>query len=160
MTSNNSNLPQDFAVCKIDNHEQLQNAHRLRIKVFVDEQGAPPESEIDAIDADCTHWMLLYLSTKQIIGTIRLVPISQDTCALGRLCLLKEYRGRGLAGLLIAEMEREAWAQQYSTIQVHAQTVRVPFYLRAGYQLLDLPEFIEDLIPHKHMTKTRTADIQ
>lgn len=138
---------------RVVTEEQLQRCHALRIAVFVGEQKAPLESEIDGIDGRCAHWILDVQG--DTVGAVRLVPLSATEGALGRLCVARAHRRKGLASLLVAAVETEARLRRYATVSLHAQTAAVGFYLKNGYQLLaHLGTFLEDGILHNHMLKT------
>ncbi|KAI8905891.1 acyl-CoA N-acyltransferase [Gorgonomyces haynaldii] len=135
----------------VKNQEDLAKAHQVRIRVFCDEQGCPVEVEIDDKDPICTHWLLM--DEHECVGTIRLVPISKEECALGRLAIDKQYRGKGLGRMLVEAMEEEAIKRGYKIISMHAQEPKIGFYKRFGYILKDTPVFMEDGLPHVEMFK-------
>jgi predicted GNAT family N-acyltransferase len=82
-----------------------------------------------------------------------MVPISNEECSLGRMCILKEYRGQGYANLLVRALETYAISQNINLVSLHAQKMAVPFYQRAGYVVTHSEEFLEEGIWHLHMEK-------
>ena len=151
MTINTKNR---YQIIPITTMIQLQQAHKIRIRVFVDEQHAPREGEIDAKDPTCTHWLAIDTTTTPFtpLGTIRLVPIDAKECALGRLCLDKPARGLGIGRLLVETMLQSAKEKRYTKVSMHAQTDKMGFYLKCGFiHLVELGDFMEDGIPHVYM---------
>jgi predicted GNAT family N-acyltransferase len=142
-----------YQVNLVTTKDQFAEAIKVRVEVFIDEQKCPPDTEPDEKDEICIHWLLISQSSDKPLGTIRLVPISETECALGRLCLAKEARGKGLGKLLVRTMEQAAIAKGYKTISLHAQCDKLGFYNACGYTKIDLPEFLEDGILHFHMVK-------
>ena len=66
----------------------------IRIRVFVIEQQIPWQWEFDDYDKIATH--ILVKDQDKIIGTGRLFPyLGNDDYKLGRIAVLKEYRGNG-----------------------------------------------------------------
>lgn len=130
-----------------DWHKDNAELRRIRERVFIDEQGVSPEQEWDSLDADAIH----FLATEDdfAMGTARLLP---DGC-IGRVAVLKEWRGLGVGERLmraaISEAERRGLHQQTLTAQVHAAR----FYERLGFRAVS-DEFIEAGIPHIDMLRT------
>jgi len=83
------------------NHKEICE---VRFKVFVDEQNVPEELEIDGLDDDATH--ILILLDDKAIGTGRILSDGH----IGRVAVLKQFRGKGV-GKLIMKMLIE-WAQE------------------------------------------------
>jgi predicted GNAT family N-acyltransferase len=148
-------LSQQFQVIKTTTKEEFDLAYQVRVDVFVHEQGIPVEEELDDQDSVSTHFLLYDTSIQpqKAIGTCRLVPSDTKECHLGRLCVLKEYRMKGLGVLLSEYFDQEARKQNYSTVAIHAQSYARHFYERLGYQQTDEPPFLEVGIEHIHMVK-------
>jgi predicted GNAT family N-acyltransferase len=148
-------LHEQFQVVKITTKEEFELAYQVRVKVFVHEQGIAVEEELDHLDPTCTHFLLYdaTISPSKPIGTCRLVPSDTKECHMGRLCILKEYRGKGLGALLSKHFDQEALKQNYSSVAIHAQSYAQEFYQRLGYAKTDTPPFLEVGIEHIHMIK-------
>ena len=71
------------AVMTADWAEHRFKLVQVRTAVFVDEQGVPPEIEMDSEDAGCHH--LLALLGEEAVGTARLLADGR----IGRLAVLK-----------------------------------------------------------------------
>ena len=127
---------------------QKDNAdiRRIREAVFIAEQSVPPELEWDAEDADALH----FLATEgdYAIGTARLLPDGE----IGRLSVLKDWRGLkvgdALLNAMIAEAEKRDLKEQKLSAQVHATA----FYERSGFTVVS-DEFLEAGLPHVDMVR-------
>ena len=116
----------------------------LRHRVFVDEQGVPEVLELDEFDATATHWMARIQDT--VVATARML----DSGVIGRMAVLKPYRGKGIGSALLTAMIKEAKARNYPLIQLGAQEHAIAFYKRAGFRVKG-PRFMDAGIAHQHM---------
>ena len=99
--------------------------------VFVAEQGFPPHEEFDLRDAESTHFGVW--AEGKIVGTARLFERQPGVGKLGRVALLREYRGRGWGRLLVARVLREADEAGLQEVVADAQADLVPFYSSLGF---------------------------
>ena len=60
---------------------------RIRMAVFVDEQGVTPEEEIDGIDDQCIHYIAM--QGDRPIATARIIPKS-SIAKIGRVAVVRE----------------------------------------------------------------------
>ena len=123
----------------------------IRTKVFVEEQGVPVELEWDGLDEHAYHVMALAADGTPI-GTGRLL---QDA-HIGRLAVVKEWRGQGVGGALLDILLVIANKMGYEEVRLHAQTRVLEFYLKRGFEPQG-EEFMEAGIPHLLMVRG-TAD--
>ena len=70
----------------------------IREKVFIEEQKVTPQLEWDGMDEEAIHF-LVYKDEKAI-GCARAIVI-ENYMQLGRMAVLKEYRGEGIGNNLI-----------------------------------------------------------
>jgi predicted GNAT family N-acyltransferase len=103
----------------------------LRTRVFVDEQGVPPEIEQDAEDATAVH-VLSRDVTGRVVATGRLV-LRGRTAVIGRMAADAGLRGQGHGSAVLAELHREAVRRGVTEVELHAQLRARRFYERAGY---------------------------
>lgn len=123
----------------------------IREAVFVKEQGVPLELEMDERDPLCAH--VLALVDSHPAGTARLdVDHPKAAGKIGRLAILKPFRRKGLARLIMQEIEAIGREQQLPVLWCHAQTTAVPFYQAIGYGSTG-PDFLEAGILHCKMQK-------
>lgn len=128
--------------------EAQTHAMPIRRKVFIQEQSVPEELEWDDMDSTATH-ALAFDEHGQAIGYARLLPGKQ----LGRMAVLKQYRGKGIGTALLQALEAVARKLRYDYLYLHAQIQALPFYEQLGYQSQGTA-FDEAGIPHLMMTKT------
>ncbi|BEI43165.1 GNAT family N-acetyltransferase [Polynucleobacter sp. HIN10] len=119
-------------------------AYPIRLTVFVHEQGVPEELELD--DDDAIAWHVVVLDHGNAIATGRLLKNGK----IGRLAVLKEYRGLGLGGELMKTLLSYGRQEGIKQFFLHAQTTAIGFYERHGFKAIDLP-FEEAGIDHIKM---------
>lgn len=100
----------------------------VRHDVFVVEQKVPAEIELDAHDALCVH-AVAYDESGRAIGTGRLVPDAH----IGRMAVLRVYRGQGVGSLLLERLIHEARLRGYPEVLLSAQVHAQAFYERHGF---------------------------
>ena len=119
-------------------------AKRIRFTVFVQEQAVPPELEMDEHDAQCVH--ALAYRDGRAIGTGRLLPDGH----IGRMAVLKEWRGHGAGRAMLRRLIAAARARGDREVLLSSQVHALDFYRAEGFQ----PEgavYEEAGIPHLAM---------
>jgi len=119
-------------------------AKRIRFTVFVEEQRVPPELEMDEHDAQSVH-ALAYAEGK-VVGTGRLLPDGH----IGRMAVLKDWRGRGAGRALLRALIDAARRRGDREVALNSQVQALGFYGAEGFQ----PEgavYEEAGIPHQAM---------
>ncbi len=122
-------------------------AAQIRQTVFVEEQGFV--DEFDAIDGYATHFVLF--DGDLPVATCR-VYSEDGVYYLGRIAVLKEYRGKGLGGRMLAVGEEFARKSGADRIMLHAQCRAAQFYEKAGYKSRGIYDD-EEGVPHLWMSK-------
>ena len=117
----------------------------IREIVFIQEQHVPVDLEWDQFDESCLHLLALD-ATNRPIGTARLLQDGH----IGRMAVLKEWRGCGVGAALLKHLLREAKMRGLAIVIVNAQTYAVNFYMRFGFQSKG-NEFLDAGIPHVQM---------
>jgi len=128
----------------------------LRTRVFVEEQGVPPEIEQDDADATAVH-VVSRDDAGRVVATGRLLSRSDGggTAVIGRMAADPAVRGRGHGAAVLAELHREAVRRGLRAVELHAQVAARGFYERAGYTAVG-EEYEEAGI--RHVTMRRTLD--
>jgi predicted GNAT family N-acyltransferase len=103
----------------------------LRTRVFVDEQGVPPEIERDDADATAVHVLSRDMAGR-VVATGRLV-LRGTTAGIGRMAADAAVRGQGHGSAVLAELHRQAVQRGVTEIELPAQLPARAFYERAGY---------------------------
>lgn len=133
---------------------QIRRAHwpedtallrQVRESVFVMEQHVPAALEWDGIDAECIH-ALAVSQDGQAIGTGRLLRDGH----IGRMAVLREWRGQGVGKQLMKFLMTEARNRHYPHLLLNSQVSAVPFYEHFGFVTRG-DEFDEAGIPHLEM---------
>jgi len=119
----------------------------IRERVFIHEQGVPVELEWDGLDSACAH-VLAWNDRGEAIGTARM----QQNGTIGRMAVLKGWRGRGVGRALLQTLLDLATRRGLSRVTLSAQTHALGFYERAGFDVVGEP-FIDAGIPHRKMVK-------
>ena len=123
----------------------------LRTRVFVDEQGVPPEIEQDDRDATAVH-ALSRDAAGRVVATGRLLLGDDDVASIGRMATDPGARGSGHGAAVLAALEREAAERGVREIELHAQVTARGFYERAGYAAVG-DEYEEAGIAHVTMRR-------
>lgn len=131
-------------------------AYAIRRAVFIEEQGIAEELEIDAHDPLAEH-ALAYVDG-QCVATARVYLDDRDPsiARIGRMAVLKAFRGQGIGTALLGEMVRAGMMQGVSVFELHAQQNAVPFYAKLKFTPTGAP-FDEAGIPHQRMRLAFTA---
>ena len=126
--------------------EARAHAAPIRFAVFVQEQGVPPEIELDDMDGRCLHAVAFHDNLP--VGTARLLPDGH----IGRMAVLGEWRGRGVGGRMLATLIERARARGDREVALSAQVHAVPFYRAHGF-VEEGAEYLEAGIRHQSMRK-------
>lgn len=118
---------------------------RIREQVFTIEQNVPAEDERDDLDAGSRH-VLARDADGHAIGTGRLT--AQHT--IGRMAVLREWRGQGVGAAMLQMLLDQARAMGYAEVELHAQTHAIAFYEKHGFTVCG-DEFDECGIAHRTM---------
>ena len=112
----------------------LETCIALRRTVFVEEQQVPEDLEVDGLDSEALH--LLATLDGRPVGTTRLFA-KGDTGKIGRVCVLREARGTGVGGALLAALIAEARRLGYHKLVLAAfpfNEAGMRLYRRFGFR--------------------------
>ena len=123
----------------------------LRTRVFVDEQGVPPEIEQDDRDAGAVH-AVSRDDSGRVVATGRLLIGDDGRASIGRMATDAAARGSGHGAAVLAELQRQAELRGASAVELHAQVSARGFYERAGYTAVG-GEYLEAGIEHVTMRR-------
>lgn len=113
-----------------DSAEYYQSVIDIRSTVFVDELGFDKHFEFDGKDNMATHYIILYDAVP--VGCARWIEGENDL-VIDRFCILKSYRKRGLAILLIKFIISELVPSK-KEIFLHTLTDSVVFFTQMGFR--------------------------
>lgn len=122
---------------------------KLRITVFVDEQGFV--DEVDEFDEIATN--LVMFDGEKPVATCRFfLKEDKETYMFGRLCVLKEYRGKSLGREMLKKAEEVVKENGGKAIILHSQYHAKDFYIKCGFTQEGELEY-EQNKPHVWMRK-------
>jgi len=121
----------------------------VRDAVFGHEQCVAREIDFDGKDPDCVHVVATDASGTPI-GTGRVQPDGR----IGRLSVLKPWRGQGIGTRMLEALVASARDRGLEKVYLHAQVQAIPFYKGRGFEP-DGAEFLEAGM--RHVTMTRGA---
>ena len=134
----------------VTNEEELQQAYQVRKIVFVDEQKVPVEEEIDHLEEESTHFLVMIENDEPIgAGRFRIVD---NYGKVERICVLPQARSTGVGRSLMEAIEQHALSQGLEITKLNAQVQAIPFYKSLGYGIIS-EEFLDAGIPHRTMKK-------
>jgi predicted GNAT family N-acyltransferase len=122
----------------------------LRTRVFVHEQGVPPELEQDATDAVAVH-AVCRDDAGRVVATGRLFE-RNGRGVIGRMAVDADARGGGHGAAVLTVLHAEAARLGLAEVEIHAQLGARGFWERAGYTAVG-EEFEEAGIRHVAMRR-------
>ena len=131
--------------------KDFSEAMKVRVPVFVEEQGVPKENELDDFDKLSYHAVLYEDDVPTACGRLY-INNKENKAKLGRVAVLKDRRRKGYGLMICKKLINIAQTQAVKSIVLHAQTHSVPLYERLGFKKCG-GEFLEENIPHYKMTK-------
>ncbi len=130
-------------------HVQWHDAEKLlrevRTVVFIDEQQIPINLEWDDLDATAQH-LLVTSDANEPIACARL----PQNGSIGRMAVLKEWRGLGVGAALLKKAIEMHQQQGVKMITLSAQVHVIPFYEKAGFEVISQP-YLDANIQHLDM---------
>ncbi|WP_199617738.1 GNAT family N-acetyltransferase [Paenibacillus alkalitolerans] len=140
---------------RISSQEMLQEAFRIRMEVFVDEQQVPEDLEMDEYDVspESARHMLLISEEGVPAAAGRFIEYKPDTAKMQRIAVRGRFRGKGTGRELIAALEEWAKEEGYAYSVLDAQCQAEPFYQKLGYETVSAETFLDAGIPHVRMMK-------
>lgn len=135
----------DVVIQRVDWAERRQEIAAVRKAVFVEEQGVPIDLELDAADPQCIH-LLASRGDRHPVGTARM----QRDGHIGRMAVLKEWRGKGIGSALLRRLVDIAMDAGLAEVWLNAQLQAQGFYEARGFEAEGEP-FLEAGIAHRRM---------
>lgn len=132
---------------QVSSAKELKTVYTIRTRVFVKEQGVPEEIELDRDDKRALHFLASIAG--KAVATARVV-MRHGNAKIGRMAVLKSYRGKGIGTKLLKRAIVVAKKQNARTIYLHAQVPVIGFYEGMAFRCVG-PIFKEAGIPHRKM---------
>ena len=128
----------------------------IRRAVFEEEQGFEHEFG-DAVDG-MVH-IVLYDGDVPV-AVCRIIPGKDGECHIGRIAVVREYRGRGIGSAVVTEAEDVARSMGFRESLLSAQVRAKGFYETLGYEAFG-DEYLDEYCPHVMMRKRlRTVTVR
>ena len=121
-----------------------QDAKFIRKQVFIIEQNIPEEEEWDDQDMISDHFVVY--DQDQPIATARLLQNN----SVGRVAVLKAYRGQGIGRMIMLEIIQQAHQQDRKFLHLSSQVHAISFYEKLGFSIQG-DAYDECGIPHIKM---------
>jgi predicted GNAT family N-acyltransferase len=141
---------------RVTTNREMTKAFAIRLRVFVKEQGVPEDIELDQDDRRAIH--LLALASGKAVGTTRVV-VRAGRAKIGRMAVLKSYRGKGVGKQLLKHAITTAEKLRARKIYLHAQVGVIEFYEKLHFYCVG-PVFDEAGIPHRKMVWKKTTGVR
>jgi predicted GNAT family N-acyltransferase len=135
----------EYIIIPFDERYEAE-VRRIRHSVFTGEQNVPEELDFDGKDPEAVH--VLVRGGALFVGTGRMLHNGH----IGRLAVLKEYRGKGFGSEAVKALIEEAKRSGMKRVFLGAQMHAAGFYRRLGFTEYGSP-FIEVHIEHIYMEK-------
>ncbi len=123
------------------------DAKKIREEVFVKEQGF--QNEFDEIDGKAVH---IVLYDENIPVAVCRLYRENSAYVLGRLAVIKNYRGKNIGSLMLEEAEKYVREKGSNEIILHAQCRAAEFYKKSGFSEYGDVDY-DEYCPHIHMRK-------
>jgi len=113
------------------------DAIRLRVDVFIIEQGFKPGWEPDEDDKISRHFIAM--ADDKVVATARFREIGKSEIKIERMVTKKEYRGKGISRGLVKFMIEEIKKLKPKKIWLRSQVQSQPFYEKCGFKAVSGP---------------------
>ena len=120
-----NDLPSTIRAVTWAEHEH--DIRSVRQAVFVVEQAVPEDLDFDGVDPVCRH--ALASCGNEVVATGRMQPDGH----IGRIAVLKAWRGRGIGSALVRCFMDMAKRKGLDHVYLNAQISAVGFYEKLGF---------------------------
>ena len=116
----------------VESAADMQRAHAIRRRVFIEEQHVPEEIEMDEDDASAFH--ALATVDGVAIGCGRMVDHGASEVKIERMAVLQEFRNTGIGATILRFLIERARDRGVRKAILHAQLAAEGFYLKEGFK--------------------------
>ncbi|TMW65134.1 hypothetical protein Poli38472_009301 [Pythium oligandrum] len=145
-----------LVVKQVSTQEELTVAKAIRYEVFIHEHGFEACHELDPRDdLDTTrHFLGKQEENGAYVAVARCLLLPEKRKAkVGRVAVLKEYRGRGYGVALMRAIE-DALFDEVDVLELSSINERRGFYEARGYTSVSGVVYIDKGVEHCQMSKT------
>jgi len=122
----------NFRRKRVETPEEMQEALTLRREIFVGEQGIPADLDDDGQDAGAT--LVLIYDGDFPVATGRFSIQSNGETVLARIAVRTRYRGQGIGGIVVSELEKLAIEEGARRFRLLPHDYLEDFYGKLGYR--------------------------
>ncbi len=126
------------------------NSLKVRDEVFVREQKVPAALEHDGFDEEALHILAFDTTTKEPVGTARVLDKGNGVAKVGRVAVLAAYRGHGVGTAIMQAVLKTTRELEFASLVLDSQVPVIPFYEALGF-VAEGEIFPDAGIPHRHM---------
>jgi predicted GNAT family N-acyltransferase len=116
----------------VETPDEMREALKLRREIFVDEQGIPSELDEDGCDEDATLVLIYDGNVPVATGRFSMGAVGEAT--LARIAVRPRYRGHGIGGLVVSELEKLATLEGARRFVLLPHEYLEDFYEKLGYR--------------------------
>ena len=130
---------------------EFQRYYELRWEILRKPWNQQQGSEKDEYEEEATH--VIACINGRIIGVGRIHMSSKEEARIRYMAVEGNYRGKGIGGLVLKELERAAGEEGADYIILNAREIAVDFYKSHGYKVLEKAHTLFGCILHWKMRK-------
>lgn len=145
-----------FVISQPDTEKEYEQYYHLRWKILRAPWHQPEGSEIDDIEEQCFHLMVIDTNSENkttVIGVARLQYNSDTEAQIRYMAVAREYERQGIGRELIKAMEQRAKKSSHKNIVLDAREPAVNFYNKLGYSVIEKSYLLFGEIQHFRMIK-------
>ena len=140
-----------FIIKQPESPEEFKSYLNLRYRILRAPWGEPEGSEVDAIEDQCFHIMVI--NDETVLGVGRLQYNSADEAQIRYMAVEKEYEGNGIGRMIVNTLEQQARKKNVGIVILDAREPAVGFYQTLGYKIEKKSYVLFSEIQHYRMTK-------
>lgn len=111
--------------------DDLEDAYRIRRKVFVEEQKMREEDVFDSLDKVSVH-AIVYDENENPVASGR-IAVDGEEYRIGKIAVLEQCRGKKFGDFLVRMLVDKGYLAGAKTVMVRSQIHAVPFYEKIGF---------------------------
>ncbi len=147
-----------YTIKQPENEEQLRQYYHLRWQLLRAPWNQPQGSEVDAIEAECLHFIAIN-KQQQVIGVARLQFNSESEAQIRYMAVLESHQKQGIGRALDNAIVQYAAKNNGDNIVLDAREDAVDFYKKLGYRQVEKSYLLFEKIQHFRMFKSLTGNI-
>jgi len=145
----------DVVLKQPESIEEFKSYFNLRYRILRAPWGEPEGSEVDEIEDQCFHIMVM--DNNKAVGVGRLQYNSASEAQIRYMAVDKQYEGNGIGRMMVNTLEQQANNKNINTVMLDAREPAVGFYQKLGYSIEKESYVLFDKIQHFRMVKRLVA---